>query len=149
MRVCPAKDSILQTVAFAAWTLNRAIEIFDGAGILLSKRQSREASEALLQHLRAYQYLGCHHGVESAPYLFRVLPKCHYMWHTAMQTRSWQLNAFVFDCFAPESWLGKIKAVARQCHGKTMTGRVMSRYLICLALYLENHRRRVQAFRGS
>lgn len=136
------EDSLLQTLAFAAWTINRAIEICDGGGLLLSKRRAREAADALHQHLRSFQYLACHHGVEDTPFMFRMTPKAHYIWHQAVQTRHWRINPFLFHCFGEESWLGKIKCIAKQCHGRTMTSRIIARYLICLALYLENHRRR-------
>ena len=136
------EDSLLQTLAFAAWTINRAIEICDGGGLLLSKRRAREAADALHQHLRSFQYLACHHGVEDTPFMFRMTPKAHYIWHQAVQTRQWRINPFLFHCFGEESWLGKIKCIAKQCHGRTMTSRIIARYLICLALYLENHRRR-------
>ena len=81
-------------------------------------------------------------GVEDTPFMFRMTPKAHYIWHQAVQTRQWRINPFLFHCFGEESWLGKIKCIAKQCHGRTMTSRIIARYLICLALYLENHRRR-------
>lgn len=139
------QDHILQTLAFSAWALNETIEICDGGGILLTKTHAKEAGNALLQHLRSFQYLACHHGVAEAPFLYRLVPKSHYLWHTAMQTIEWQINPFTFHCFNEESWLGKVKCVAKQCHGRSMTARVISRYLICLALYLENHRRFVKS----
>lgn len=117
------------------------IEICDGGGLLLSDRYATACYEACMQHLRAFQLLAVRHDVEGAR-LFRMRPKTHYLYHTAAQTKTWKINPFCFDCFAEESWLGHIKCVAKQCHGATMTRRVFSRYLICLALFLEHHKRR-------
>lgn len=116
------------------------MEIFDAGGIILSRRDAVEASESMLHHLRSYQFLNGNHGIEKV-HLFRMRPKSHYLWHTAKQTRVWKINPFVFHCFQEESWLGHCKRIALQCHGKTMHHRIYERYLICLALYLENHKR--------
>ena len=134
------QDLVLDTLNYCAWNLNRAMEIFDAGGIILSARDAIEASQSLLDHLRSYQFLNGHHGIPNAM-LFRMRPKAHYLWHTAKQTRVWMINRCVFHCFQEESWLGHCKRIALQCHGKTMTYRIYERYLICLALYLENHKR--------
>ena len=137
------QDTVLRALAFSSWHLNRAMEIFDRGGIVLTRCHANEASKCLLLHLRSFQFLAMHHGIPRAR-LFNMKPKCHYMWHTAIQTKEWRLNPTIFHCFEEESWLGRIKAIAKQCHGKTMQSRVMQRYLICLALYLEHSRRKCQ-----
>ena len=138
-----AQDMILKALAYCSWNLNRAMEIFDRGGIVLTRCHAKEASRCLLNHLRSYQFLATQHGIPRVR-LFNMKPKCHYLWHTAIQTREWRINPTVFHCFDEESWLGRVKAIARQCHGKTMQSRVMQRYLICLALYLEDSRRKCQ-----
>lgn len=143
-----AQDSTLKALAFASWNLNRAMEIFDHAGIVLTSSSAREGSKSLMLHLRGLQYLAVHHGIPGAQ-LFKLRPKCHFLWHTAVQTRAWELNPSAFHCFAEESWLGRVKCIARQCHGKTMQSRVIQRYLVCLALYLENSRRNSQEITGG
>ena len=143
----PFEDPLLQTLAFSAWNLNRAVEICDGDHLLLVPRYADECDEVLQQHLRSFQFLAVRHGVNAR--LFNMRPKCHYNYHTGDQTRKWQINPFCFDCFDEESWLGHIKRIAKQCHGSTMTARVLSRYLICLGLFLENHRRQVENWRPA
>lgn len=135
------KDEALQVLAYAAWNLNRVVEVWDSGALVLSRRDAKIASQGLHNHLRAYQKLAVSHGVAGA-FLFRMIPKHHYLWHTAYQTRQWRLNPAMFHNFEEESWLGRCKRVAVQCHGATMSHRIFQRYLICLALYLEDHRRR-------
>ena len=135
-------------IAYSSWTLNRSMEIFDSGGVLLTSRNASEASEMLLRHLKSLQLLTENHGVPGA-LLFKMRPKCHYLWHTATQTRMWKINPFVFHCFAEESWLGRVKQVAVQCHGSTMVHRVLQRYLIFLGLFLESDRRRRQELGGK
>ena len=134
-----AQDEILQVQAYCMWTLNRALEIFEGCGILLSRGNAREASHMIQQHLHAYQRLAVDHGLSCR--MFRMRPKSHFLLHTGIQVKSWRINPTCFHCFDEESWLGRCKRIGVQCHGKTMTTRVLQRYLICLALYFENFRR--------
>ena len=134
-----AQDEVLQAQAYTMWSLNRSMEIFDCGGLLLSRNHAREASKMLQCHLQGFQYLAANHGVSAL--LFNMRPKTHYLWHTAMQVKAWGINPSVFHNFDEESWLGRCKRIAQQCHGKTMTTRVLQRYLICLALYLETFRR--------
>lgn len=143
MKAFPNKDNVLKTVAYCCWTLNRALEIFDCGGLLLTRRHANEASTMMLQHLRAFQFLASEHGIAGA-YLFKMRPKSHYLWHTAIQTRTWKINPYMFHCFSEESWLGRCKRIAVQCHGATMQRRILQRYLICLGLYLEQHRRQIR-----
>ena len=138
-RGLPAQDTVIQMLAYCLWALNRAMEIFDGGGILLSRRESREASMMMQHHLKAYQFLATSHGTPCS--LFRMRPKSHYLYHTARQVERWRINPSLFHNFEEESWLGRCKRIAIHCHGKTMTTRVLQRYLICLALYVENFRR--------
>ena len=134
-----AKDPVLKMVAYTSWNINRVLEICDHGSVLLTRRYAEEVSICLQRHLKGYQWLAME--FKANPKLFRVLPKAHYLVHTAMQTSAWHVNPFSFHCFCEESWLGKMKCVGKQCHGKTMNKRAMQRYLICLGLYLENHRK--------
>lgn len=137
----------MKALAFSSWNLNRALEIFDSGSILLTRCEANQSSKCLLIFLRSFQFLAMHHGVGAK--LYNMRPKCHYLFHTAIQTKEWQINPFVFHCFEEESWLGRTKCIAKQCHGKTMQTRVLQRYLICLALYLENSRRQVRESKRS
>ena len=138
----------MKALAFGSWNLNRALEIFDSGSILLTRCEADQSSKCLLMYLRSFQFLSMNHGVTGAK-LFNMRPKCHYMWHTAIQTKEWQINPSVFHCFEEESWLGRTKCIAKHCHGKTMQTRLLQRYMICFALYLEQSRRQTrEAKRG-
>ena len=53
----------------------------------------------------------------------------------------WRLNQFLFQTMDEESFLGKLKNIFTACHGKTANRRMYSRYLLVLAMLLEDHRR--------
>lgn len=114
------QDGVLKALAYSSWMIHRAIEICDHGELVLSRRDAKEVSSSIHQHLRSYQFLATSHGVEPAMALFRMPPKLHYLFHTARQTQRWRLNPFLSHCFEEESWLGRIKRIARQCHGATI-----------------------------
>lgn len=70
--------------------------------------------------------------------LFKVRCKTHYNFHIAQDIKNYQLNAALFHTFQEESFLGKLKCIAVRCHGKTCTKRLFQRYLLCLAVFLED-----------
>jgi len=134
----------MRKVAFCVWMMHRAVEICENGNLLLTREEALEFQQCIQNHLRAYQYLAMNHGVVNAS-LFKIKPKAHFLYHTGEQTGKWKINPFCFHCFDEESWLGRAKRVARLCHGRTMSHRFLNRYLICLALFLENHRRQVKS----
>lgn len=66
---------------------------------------------------------------------FKMRPKHHCIWHVARDVKMNRLNPRVFHCFGDEAFLGKIKYVARQCHGKSMERRILQRYALGLATF--------------
>lgn len=68
-------------------------------------------------------------------------PKIHYLYHQAEQIRTWKLNLCTFANWDEESFLGKVKAIGVACHGRTFLSRIYERYIICLALLVQNHKR--------
>ena len=86
-----AQDMVLKALAYSSCNLNRAMEIFDRGGIVLSRCHAKEASRCLVNHLRSYQFLAMQHGIPRVR-LFNMKPKCHYLWHTAIQTNKGMAN---------------------------------------------------------
>lgn len=124
----------------AAYSLQRAIELMDNSGMLLSDEDSKECSHCLFSFLKTYSWLAAYYFEESV-LLFRLRPKHHMMWHHAMQIKKWKLNQSLFHTFDEESFLGKLKQICRACHGRTATQRLYERYLLVFAMLIEGHRR--------
>lgn len=135
-----SKDRVLQVLWVCFYGLQRAIEILDNSGLLLSKKDSKEAAESLQLHLVSYSWLAAMSWNEGQ-LLFRFRPKHHYLFHQACQLQEWRLNQSVFHTWEQESFLGKVKQICNKCHGSTATIRVFERYLLTMAMMLEQHRR--------
>ena len=120
--------------------MQRAIELLDNSGIVLTESDAREASESLHQHLKCYAWLASNAWMERR-LLFQLRPKHHAVWHIAEQLAAWRVNFSLFHCFDEESFLGKIKNICQKTHGKTATRRVYQRYLLRFAMIMEQHRR--------
>lgn len=132
------QDIVLQVLATCCFALQKCITILDNEGLILDHNTAAEASDMLLLHVKAYAWLAAFFYTERKM-IFRIRPKLHYIWHQAMQLKKWRINIGAFATFHDESFLGKIKAVATACHGKTMTARVYERYILCLALLVHQH----------
>lgn len=134
------QDKELQVFATAAYNLQRCIDIMDAGGIILEKNDAQEASNCLDTFLSGYAWLAAHF-VRQRLMLFLFRPKHHCLYHQSLQLRQWQINQMLFQTMDEESFLGKLKNIFVSCHGKTACTRMYSRYLLVLALLLEDHRR--------
>lgn len=67
---------------------------------------------------------------------FKLRPKHHYMLHLALDTASFRMNPKMFHNCSEEAFLGSIKYIARFCHGRTMSQRVLQRYLLGMSNFL-------------
>ena len=132
------KDRVLQVLATCCYSLQRAITLLDSSGILLDEDTAHEASKMLCLHVKSYVWLAVYF-FKKHQLLFRIRPKHHYLLHKAVQIRTWKINMKVFSTWDEEAFLGKIKAIACACHGKTLTQRLYERYILVLALTLNWH----------
>ena len=112
----------------------------DNAGLVLGTELAADVSESLFRFIRAYTWLGSHY-FQLRRMLFRIRPKLHYIYHQALEIRDTQLNLSCFHTFSEESFLGKIKTLAKACHGRTMCKQVFARYLLVLALMVDRQDR--------
>ena len=62
-------------------------------------------------------------------------PKHHFIFHVMLDVKANRLNPRIFACWGEESYLGRLKYIARQCHVKTMTRRALERYIVGLATF--------------
>ena len=134
------EEVVLQVLATCTWSLQKAIEVMDASGLVLSRVDADFTSECLMTHLRTYAWLALYYH-DRRQMLFKLRPKTHCLWHMAVDVKKFRLNFSLGHTFGEESFLGKIKSIAQKAHGKTMTLRVLQRYMLFLAMYLKDHRR--------
>ena len=123
----------MNVLATTCYALQRLIEITDSGGLVLTSQQAEEAAECLALHLKSYMWLSAFFYQRRVMY-FKVRCKTHYMFHVVAEIREWRLNITIFENFAEEAFLGKIKRIAIRCHGGTTAQRMFSRYFLCLAM---------------
>ena len=112
----------------------------DAGGLLLSERDALESSTAVSNFLVSYQWLAANF-LNKRLMLFLFRPKHHCVFHQGVQLKELRVNQSLFCTLDDESFLGRLKNVFKGCHGKTATTRMFSRYLLVLAMVLEDHRR--------
>ena len=134
------KETVLSVLGACVWGLQRAIEIMDQSGMVLTQSCANEASQALHMHLQTYAWLALYYHDQKCM-LFRIRPKTHILFHMAEEVAAFRLNFAIFWTFAEESFLGKVKAIATKTHGATMTQRVFQRYLLYLAIFIHRYKR--------
>lgn len=111
----------------------------DNSDLILEPAEAQDAYESMMLHLRCYSWLAVYYFDSRKP-LFKMRPKCHYQWHQAKDALAWKLNMNMFHTFSEESFLGRVKAIAVKTHGKTMSQRTLQRYLLFLAVFLNDNR---------
>lgn len=132
------KDAVLQTLAVCTCCLQRVTEIFDSAGLILTESEADSAAKALEDHLTTYAWLAAR-DYQRRVLRFKIRTKAHYLWHVSQEIRELKLNQNLHHTFQEESFLGKIKAVATKCHGRTCTQRIFQRLFLCLAVVLHEY----------
>ena len=119
-----------QLVALCTWALVRAINVFDGAAMLLSRADAEQARNFLYVHLQCWQRLA---PCLEAHRIFLIRPKHHYLQHLADDVVRTRVNPRTFQCFDEESFLGRIKRMVSKCHASTVSSRCIQRYVLHLS----------------
>jgi hypothetical protein len=131
-------DPELQVLALCCYALQRATEIQTHGGLILEIEEAREASQHVDLFIKSFAWLALK-CFDDKLLLFKCRPKLHYMAHVAEDLLRWRLNQLkMFSTFTEESFLGRIKSIACQVHGKTLTTRVFERYILTLAICLHH-----------
>lgn len=129
-------DVDLQVLAACAWGLQRATELQSHGGLVLSRTDAHEACKALLTFTNSFAWLALRFQNEG--YLFKVRPKLRYLVHVAEELKSLRINQCkMFATHFEESFLGKVKLIAQQVHGRTLIQRTFQRYLLSLAISIK------------
>lgn len=119
------EDETLQVLAECVYGLQRSTEIQSMGGLILTSDEANEASRCLFVFTGAFSWLALK-CLDEKLAMFRCRPKLHYLMHTAEDLKSLKLNQLkLFSTFTEESFLGRIKTIATQVHGRTLTLRVM------------------------
>lgn len=129
-------DAELQVLASCTYGLQRSTEIQQLGGLVLTKAEAKEASKSLFCFVSCFAWLALscqNNGVR----LFKRRPKLHYLMHTAEDLESLRLNQLkLFATFTEESFLGRVKSIAVQCHGASLTQRLFQRYILTVGVAL-------------
>lgn len=128
-------------LALTTYSLQRTIEIYDRGGLVLTKSEAQEAASCLHTHLESYAYLAWVYWTRRE-LCYKIRCKSHYLYHVAQDTKNLWLNQNLFHTFSEESWLGKVKTVAQQCHGRSVGGRMYQRYFLALAMMLHEYKKK-------
>ena len=127
-------NTCVQVLATCCYGLQRANEIQTHGGLILEQNEAQEASTQVWVFICCFQWLALKCKADGL-LLFKCRPKLHYMAHTADDLATLRLNQLkLFATFTEESFLGRIKSIACQVHGKTLTVRVFQRYILTLAV---------------
>ncbi len=136
-------DTALQVLAECCYGLQRSTEVQSEGGLILERGDADEASKNLYTFIGCFSWLALY-SVDNKWVLFKCRPKLHYLMHTAEDLASLRLNQLkLFSTFVEESFLGRVKSIATQVHGKTLTLRVLQRYILILALSFHHFKERM------
>lgn len=137
-------NTCLQVLASCCYGLQRACEIQTHGGLILEENEAQEASTQVWVFICCFQWLALKCQADGK-LLFKCRPKLHYMAHTADDLATLRLNQLkLFATFAEESFLGRIKTIACQVHGKTLTLRVFQRYILTLAVAIHGFKENME-----
>ena len=131
------QDPVINVLATCSYALQRVIELMNAGPLLFSESEASEASECFHLHIKSYMWLAAYFWQRRKMY-FKIRCKTHYNIHLADEIRAYRLNPTMFDNFAEEAFLGKIKRIAIRCHGATCAQRLFMRYFLCLAMVLQD-----------
>ena len=114
------------------WSLQHVARTLDGSTWRLDDAEKDSVLRAGKLFLTCYQSLAAEADREKMK-LWKHRPKLHYFWHIMFDNVRWGLNPVTFDCASDESYLGKLKAICRNCHGASLSRSVLLRWRLGLA----------------
>ena len=131
---------MVNILAACAYNLQRVIELIDQGSLVFSEAEASEASSCLRLHLKSFWWLAAYYH-QRRELLFKLRCKSHYLWHTADEIERYRVNPIVFQCVGEEAFLGKVKNILIRCHGATCTINFFMRYLLALAVSLDEFKK--------
>ena len=113
------------------WAAADLIHVVDHAGIVLKPEEKTRLQFASAIHIGTFAQMFV---MTEGLYLYRPIPKWHYLEHVIEHAVRTNINPAVFSCWGDESFLARVKALGVKCHGGTMLQRSLQRYLLMLGL---------------
>ena len=110
-----------------------ALKLMSACIEILTCDQANEFYTLVMTHLQTWGILRrkSHEAQGRAPgrCLWTVLPKHHFLMHTAFRVRTERINPKIWALFAGEDFVGRVGRIARMCHRANLSRRVLDRYL--------------------
>ena len=128
-RADPGSSLHTKMRAVCMWAMIRYLNVCDGAGIWMTRRQASQARKALQLHLRCYHWL-CHEAITQGRVNWKLRPKFHYLDETADRLLHSRLNPRAVHNLREEDFAGRMSMLARACPSATMTHRFFQRYML-------------------
>ena len=131
-------DGFLESVWGALHNADRFLHLLYNRGLWLSKEDALQASDYGLQFCRHYTKAATISFGRHLP-RFKYIPKFHMHSHVtdtlAEHARQfgYALNPLVNSCQQDEDFVGRIAAIARAQHSRTLNRRVLSKYKLALS----------------
>ena len=117
-----------------AWAFGEIQFILDMADWRLSPREVRRFDYASNLYLLSYQWLATD-AINQGVLMWKVRPKHHYFCHLVDRTITEHLNPCKFlQNAAEESYMGVVKKIGKQCHGKSVYTRLIQRLVLFLGI---------------
>ena len=77
---------------------------------------------------------------EQAQAMWHIRPKHHAFEHIKDDMEVWDANPLRLHCMAPETFMGRVKLVGKQCHGKSSLQRIPERFVLAYSVRWEERR---------
>lgn len=117
-----------RTRAACAWSMAAYHATLDGAGRYLTADETEKVCSLARGFLDTYQALA-RMSIDNSRRQWHIVKKHHYFVHSIIDVRRTRKNPRFFTCYADEDFVGRIAAVTRRLHRKTVANRCLTRYL--------------------
>jgi hypothetical protein len=114
-----------------ALSLAKFVDTLDCAGPWLSDDEVVKAQGAGKLWLQSYKTLALH-ALAANQRLWYIIPKHHYIYHHILDLTN-KLNPRCLMTWLDEDFMGKISRLARRCSRRTVSLRVLQRYLLFIS----------------
>ena len=122
------------------WGLSEFFHVLDRGGRWLTSGEIRRAQYAGYLHLISYQRLAVI-AFSKGECLWKVRPKMHYNTHHIDDIAKHGTNPRFRHCFLDEDFMGKLARLGKHCSKKTVSRRLLQRYLLFISQRWDRGRR--------
>jgi hypothetical protein len=116
------------------------MNILDKASFWLNDQEAAACMAAGTTFLETWQFLA-QQAINDNETRWKIRPKHHYFEHMKDDMQVWRANPVKLQCMAPETFMGRVKELGKQCHGLSVLQRMPQRLIIAYAVRWEERRR--------